>query len=404
MSPLIRQVEKDMGVTILNGPSRALLAEIPDQSVHAAVTSLIGRLGEHADATPTADLLSDLVGGWLSGDESLLDEEPANVPPSPPMWREVLRILAPGGTLLAVTEPSVYDLTALSVRLAGFQVRDCLLWAGPERHLPILMARKPPVGTLVENVLTHRAGVINIEGCRVAATDKPKFPVGIVSETERVFGGGSGRYADRARTDDANPTGRWPANIVLSHTGDCERVGLREDTYGGGARASGGFANGYARGDGFAATVTVVDVWSCAAGCPVEALDEQGEAVPTSTKPRKTRFLSLFSPEEELSTGKQQQGGTSRFFTVTEWDPVTPATNMETSKMEMPTAVTSAAGTPLLPLSLTSWMVRLVTPPQGTIVDPFAATTDIVDGARAEGCDIIAIAPAPSDPFAKAFS
>jgi len=93
---------------------------------------------------------------------------------------------------------------------------------------PITVARKPLVGTVAENVLRHGTGAINVDACRVECDDKAKFPSGVVSKTEAVFGGGSGRYADRPRGDDASPTGRWPANLI--HDGSDEVVGLFPDT------------------------------------------------------------------------------------------------------------------------------------------------------------------------------
>jgi SAM-dependent methyltransferase len=89
---------------------------------------------------------------------------------------------------------------------------------------PITVARKPLVGTVAQNVLEHGTGALNIDGCRVEGADKSKFPAGTISATEAVFGGGAGRYADRARTEDANPQGRFPANLI--HDGSDEVVGL----------------------------------------------------------------------------------------------------------------------------------------------------------------------------------
>jgi DNA modification methylase len=79
---------------------------------------------------------------------------------------------------------------------------------------PIVLARKPLIGTVVANVQEHGTGALNIDGCRIACSDKAKFPAGVVSETEGVYGGGNGRYADRSRTEDNSPLGRWPANII----------------------------------------------------------------------------------------------------------------------------------------------------------------------------------------------
>ena len=80
---------------------------------------------------------------------------------------------------------------------------------------PIVLARKPLDGTVAGNVLEWGTGALNIDACRVAAADKAKFPAGAVSETEAVYGGGGGMYANRPRPADSNPSGRWPANVLL---------------------------------------------------------------------------------------------------------------------------------------------------------------------------------------------
>lgn len=90
-------------------------------------------------------------------------------------------------------------------------------WAGfgtelKPAHEPIIMARKPPVGTIAQNVLTHRTGALNIDGCRVGGPDG--------------FGGGrkaSSGFADGYEHDGfvASTKGRWPANAMFAHGEAC---------------------------------------------------------------------------------------------------------------------------------------------------------------------------------------
>ena len=85
---------------------------------------------------------------------------------------------------------------------------------------PITVAMKPLDGTFAANALKHGVAGINVDGCRVECNDKAMFPVGVVSTTETIYGGGKGRYANRQRTNDLSPQGRWPANLL--HDGSDE--------------------------------------------------------------------------------------------------------------------------------------------------------------------------------------
>jgi hypothetical protein len=79
-------------------------------------------------------------------------------------------------------------------------------------HEPIIVARKPLRAKSVgANLLAWQAGALNIGACRIPCDDKAKFPAGIVSETETVFGSGEGLYGDRPRLAD-----RAPNSLVLA--------------------------------------------------------------------------------------------------------------------------------------------------------------------------------------------
>lgn len=94
---------------------------------------------------------------------------------------------------------------------------------------PIIVARKPLIGTVAENVLTHGTGGINVDGCRVGTdggtrrdgkADKPND-----AGWENMRGHGIATLA----------SGRWPANVI--HDGNDEVVGLFPDTASGSRKA-----------------------------------------------------------------------------------------------------------------------------------------------------------------------
>ncbi|WP_313237837.1 DNA methyltransferase [Delftia acidovorans] len=149
---------------------------------------------------------------------------------------ECLRVLKPGGHLLAFGAPRQYHRLACGIEDAGFDVRDTLGWifssGFPKSHNlagdwdgwgtalkpaweSIVLARKPLTSTVAENVLAHGTGALNIDGCRVPvdASDDihAKNP-----HTKGGFGHGNAAvYGDSAGAPAYNPSsGRWPANLI----------------------------------------------------------------------------------------------------------------------------------------------------------------------------------------------
>ena len=197
--------------------------------------------------------------------------------PSVEIWQECLRVLKPGGHLLAFAGSRTYHRMAVRIEDAGFDIRDQIMWiygsgfpkshnialaidkqsgktghrgkainvggkgdrddiqtsvskangtlqpayksdndwngwetALKPAHEPIVMARKPIEGTVAENTLQYGVGGLNIDATRVGHTEEIK-----VSKAQtggnKVFGQG-GRKTD---TTDLKPEGRWPANVIL---------------------------------------------------------------------------------------------------------------------------------------------------------------------------------------------
>jgi hypothetical protein len=78
-------------------------------------------------------------------------------------------------------------------------------------HEPIVVARKPLIGTAAENVLQHGTGALNIDGCRVAGEPVPVFDTKGGRKFEQTHTQAE-RRAQQVGTSDA---GRWPANVIL---------------------------------------------------------------------------------------------------------------------------------------------------------------------------------------------
>jgi len=157
--------------------------------------------------------------------------------PKVELWREVFRVLKPGGHLLSFFGTRTYHRGVVAIEDAGFEIRDQIGWAYgsgfPKSHNlkdgwkgwgtalkpawePICVARKPFTGTVAENVLKHGTGAINIDGCRVGISGARNN--GRARGTANAFG----EYGATEKVDYG--VGRWPANLI--HDGSEEVVGL----------------------------------------------------------------------------------------------------------------------------------------------------------------------------------
>ena len=312
---------------------------------------------------------------------------------------ECLRVLKPGGHLLAFGGTRTWHRLACAVEDAGFEVRDSIAWlygsgfpksldvgkaidkaAGVERtegarewsggqrragvmgdnlgtqtltkydtpatpdaerwqgwgtalkpaFEPIVVARKPLAGTVAANVLAWGTGALNIDGCRVEGEPwKAHSATGLGKV--KFFTEGETPVIDK----EPHTAGRWPANVVLDET-------------------------------------------------QAEALDEQsGDTTRYFQAPRqgdgKSIDGSVFGQHAGDGIGYNDTGGASRYFYVAKAD-----------ASERP-RVNGTAHPTVKPLALMRWLVRLVTPPGGTVLEPFAGSGTTVEACIVEGFQCIAI-------------
>ena len=156
------------------------------------------------------------------------------------VWKECLRVLKPGGHLLAFGGTRTYHRMTVAIEDAGFQIRDCLMWVYgsgfPKSHNigngwgtalkpsvePIVMARKSFKGTVSNNVSKYGTGAINIDECRVGDEE-----ISTHNAPKGTFAGG-----EENRGSDTNSykthIGRWPANLL--HDGSEEVLELFPDS------------------------------------------------------------------------------------------------------------------------------------------------------------------------------
>ena len=313
--------------------------------------------------------------------------------PSEEIWCECLRVLKPGGHLLAFAGTRTQHRMAVRIEDAGFEIRDMIAWvygsgfpksldvskaidknAGMDREdkcprpqdapvtdtakqwsgwgtalkpalEPITVARKPLAGTVAENVLQHGTGALNIDGCRVTTSDNLNGGAYADNGSDRHDGTTAWRYKrDGGAGEFEQPTGRWPANLI--HDGSDEVVELFPSSKAGTQikpKGTGG-------------------MWTGKSNDPCgPQYGDSGSAArffysPKASKADRERGLenapvvdaaTMVDREPDSAGIKNARAGAGR---------------TSGSKNPHPT---------VKPIALMRYLIRLVTPPNGVVLDPF---------------------------------
>lgn len=436
----------DGDVTLYLADALDVLPTLPDASVDAVVCDPPYGLADHHPR-----VIAEALAAWLGGDRAYVPDGPGGfmnrawdrfVPP-PAVWDECLRVLRPGGHLLAFAAPRTADLMGLSIRLAGFEIRDSLHWitsqgmpkgqnigkaldkaAGAERevvghyappdgkawnlsgdvavagyesrfgkrsaslavtapatdearqwhgwntqlrpaHEPIILARKSTAPeTTVANVLRHGTGALNVDGCRTnnpgphGTRGREKFEDFAVGDRD-VYAGDMA--TDRKSPE--NPAGRWPTNVLLTHSPLLD-------------------ADGQIIGDACAE--------GCQPQCPVAEMDRQSgvrkAGGDVSGNEPGARFTDAYGEcKARVPYAKRRdEGGASRFFPIFRYEAKAPGS-------ERPRLPDGTSWPTVKPLALMQWLVRLITPPGGVVLDWCAGTGTTLQAATAEGMRAIGI-------------
>ncbi len=415
---------------ILNGPCEELLKTIPDDSVNGIATDPPYGLGTRE---PTGeDIDRYLRGAALDTGGDFMGA--AWEIPSVAVWKECYRILKPGGYLLAFAGTRTWDIMSVGIRAAGFENRDtvanifgspCLQWLhsqGFPKSLniakrlramgvaeeiakqwdgwgtalkpawePILCFRKPVIESVPAQIAATGTGGINIGGTRVehaSAADfqKHKEQVDRIREKGGSWGDSWKNVSDLSGANEVSTAGRWPANATLSHTEECTKT-----------------EHGYV----------------CVDGCAVKALGEQhkdaakyfAQFIPDAPfyytgKASKTEknlgiagkfsdgFVELRKDlsEEELTLFKNHWPSNYPDPTVT---PVMLEAVLEISeefvKLFQPVKPESNSHPTVKPIALMRWLVRMIAPRHGVVLDPYCGSGTTCAAAVEEGIHFIGI-------------
>ena len=402
--------------TIIHGDCLEELKKLDDNSVDAVVTDPPYGLSNTKPAQ-----VADVLKAWVTGNTvsvpakrgGFMGADWDSFVPPPAVWAECMRVLKPGGHMAVFAGARTQDLMGLSIRLAGFEIRDTLGWvygsgfpksmdvskaidkaAGAEREVigvkpytnqdirgnayeseiarerdriqatitapatpeaqrwdgwgtalkpaiePIILARKPLDGTVANNVLAHGVGGLNIDACRVGMSDADREAARVPHPAMRpggedgghALGAGKGRNGERF---EPAPAGRFPANVLL------DEHAAKEMDKQSGVLTSGGGNKG----------------------------------------PRSSSWFTSNSPNVD-DVRNPDSGGASRFFPVFKYQAKAPKKERpviereDGSKIQHPT---------VKPLKLMEWLVTLITPEGGTVLDPFAGTGTTLQAATNKG-------------------
>lgn len=233
--------------------------------------------------------------------------------------------LPPGGHVAVGCARGSVGTTGIALRRLGLEVRDSLTLLGPGSDSTVVfLARKPLIGTVAQNVLEHGCGVLNIDGCRISTDDNLNggtySPGGNQSGLpgDSRTGAAAGMFAEgegRLPGQYVQPSGRWPANLVLVHMDGCSCEGTKRvkatSIHGTAEAVRRGGVHSAAKGhqtEGRIQPVTghadpdgkeTIASWRCAPGCAVAKLDENA-----------TEKRGKVYSEGQL----KDSGGASRFF------------------------------------------------------------------------------------------
>lgn len=441
---------------IINGDSREILADMIErgETVHSIVTdppyglvSVVKRFGKAGSAPAKSDgatgVYKRVSAGFMgqAWDGTGIEQDPT-------FWRLCYDVLLPGGHMLAFGGTRTWHRIACAIEDAGFEVRDCFMWlygtgfpkshdvskgieakiltggsapknlrqrdmgedyrphelAGTEGYgvsrgggigadtdrdyanappvttpeavawqgwgtalkpawEPIIVARKPLAGTVAQNVLAHGTGALNIGACRIEMQNGETNPsvsrrqgaVNHLSTRPAKETEAEGKMASRQspeafrRARSGEDLGRWPANVIHDGSDEVEAAFA---------------AFGHAPGQQGRARTDCAEYRSVALGAK--------RAVAYTPEPR------------------GDSGTASRFFYTAKASKKDRNTDWQGNPLPYPNVHPTVK-----PTDLMQWLVRLVTPPGGTVLDPFCGSGSTGVAARREGFRFIGIEQDP---------
>ena len=401
-----------MKEVLLHGDCLLELKRLEDNSVDSVVTDPPYGLSKEPD-------IAEVLTKWMNGEpydhghNGFMGKSWDSFVPHPDIWREVFRVLKPGGHALVFAGTRTQDLMTISLRLAGFEVRDVIEWlyfsgfpknldvskafdkrAGAERevvgkgkyfnrqpnglascnvtgfsseigkrhgsngyvtapatelaekwdgwgtalkpaHEPIIMVRKPFKGAVIDCVEKYGTGAINIDACRIATDEDTRR--NSRGGDNGLLGSNTFKIRERRAEEFPKKDGRFPANCITLEPNAFYSKYFNITPPELSKKASKKDRNSDWKGEEI-------------------ALEPKDSGVLIASTLGQLKDLRVSNPEYERKIPKN-------------------ANTHPTVK----------------PADLMAWLVRLVTPPGGTVLDPFAGSGSTLVAAKREGFGFIGI-------------
>ena len=436
---------------VLNADCLAALRDMSDASVDAIVTDPPYGLSNTTPAQ-VADTITRWVSGdreYLPTARGFMGHEWDGFVPPVAVWDECLRVLKPGGHLLTFAGSRTHDLMTLGIRLAGFEIRDSVAWlygSGFPKSLDVSKAidklngrkledryalgrhirerrevagltraevnswfgykdgcehweRQDPSGARVPTlaywrILKERLGLNDDHLALVERVEAERQIIGTRKVPKgHAFAGGTygGNSAPRDHNDTAPTT---DAAREWEGWGTAMKPGMEPVTVARKPLEGTVAANVLEHGTG-ALNIDATRIGGPPGRWPANVVLDESQAAeldrqaPNTGGSGKASGPTLTGSSTSVARGKLNgvadtpfygdSGGASRFFYVA-----------KAPKSERP-VVDGTAHPTVKPLALMRWLVRMVTPPGGTVLDPFAGSGTTLEAAMLEGFNVIGI-------------
>lgn len=258
-------------------------------------------------------------------------------------WEAVYNVMKPGAYLLAFGGTRTYHRLACAIEDGGFDIRDTILWhygsGFPKSHNQgdgrgtalkpateiIAVARKPFAGTVATNLEKWGTGALNIDACRVELASDDILQNGVQHTGKKLNTGMADTDWGFKAVDREKGLGRWPANLI--HDGSDEVLALFPKSKGQLAKS-------------------------------------------TDAQRSKANVYGIPSDNGKEYQPRNDSGSAARFFYCAK------ANKKDRAGSTHPT---------VKPIDLIRYLCRLITPPNGLILDPFAGSGTTGQAAHEEG-------------------
>lgn len=355
---------------VINGDCIDQMRAMPADSVDAIVTDPPYGLSKYKPAE-----VAEMLAAWLAGEPyhksgaGFMAREWDSCVPGPDVWAEALRVLKPGGHMLAFAGSRTLDLMTLAIRLAGFEIRDTLTW---------LYGSGFPKSLDVGAAIDKAAGAER-------ADEYAARPVG--RDPNRVFDQGLGvdLIERRPVTDEARQWAGWgtalkPAHepIVMARKPAYEPIVMARKPLIG-TIAANVLEHGTGGVNIDASRISDVDRPGDVGRWPANVLLDTESAGALGEKAR--FFYSAKASRGERDAGLEAFAESRRSDgRATDID--NPRLRTSARRNDHPT---------VKPIDVMRWLVRLVTPPGGVVLDPFAGSGSTLIAAEQSGFRSIGI-------------